>query len=105
MSKNDSKNNAEGEDTTRTDLLMTILQELRDLRIELERRDEDLDQRIDRLEHQVEIIRSAQESHGLKLAQLEAQCAKRLDSCQKSRRSDSNPTPIRAWIPGGNHER
>lgn len=69
MSKDNPKNGMG--DTQRTDLLMTILQEMREMRDEQAERDRRLHSRIGRLEKELELVRIEQQANGTKLAEME----------------------------------
>lgn len=86
MSKDDS--NTSVGDTQRTDLLMTILQELREMRDELAARDENLRGRINDLEKELELVRVEQQANGTKLAEMEL-------SYQRQRGAERGRSPRR----------
>lgn len=89
-----------GHDTARHDLLMQILQELREMRREKAKWDHELDERIARIERELDFIRNELQNQGTLIDGLRAQCRKRLDICH-GRRSDggySTPPPAPASI-------
>lgn len=86
----------EKDETTRTDLLMTILQELREMRKERAVRDDELDNRIANIERELDLVRNEQQRQGKELAEMRLYCVKRLELCRYS-----SPVPALGVIEKG----
>lgn len=89
-----------GGDTERRDVLMMLLHELRELRKEQSKRDEELDRRIENLERivselraEVELVSNELQRQGKAVEDLSRQCCKRLEICRLSRRDSQTPQP------------
>lgn len=85
-------------DTQRTDLLMTILQELRELREERAVWDKEITRRIESLEKELELVRIEQQANGTKLAEMELQCRRRLEVCRGRSDRESKLLPDDSWV-------
>lgn len=69
-------------ETTRTDLLMTILQELREMRKERAERDDELNKRIANIERELDLVRNEQARQGVELAEMKLACMRRPEMCR-----------------------
>ena len=90
-------------DTDEVDVLGAILDEVQKVRKEQERQGEEIEKvreeqdrqgneidkingRLDTLSTTLEVVRSAQESHGLALGEMKTQCGRRFETCSEAMR-------------------